>query len=125
MRKIIFIILGIMALGVGIGYLYLYQGHRDIAGEESAFVLTSEILVSEFQIDADEANRKYLNNTVEVTGRVSDLSDSTILLEPGVFAVFAELPIEQKIGNEVKIKGRCIGFDELFGEVKLDQCTLK
>jgi hypothetical protein len=30
-----------------------------------------------------------------------------------------------KVNDSVTVKGRCIGFDDLLEEIKLDQCTIK
>ena len=125
MRKIILMILGVLLLGAAIGYLYLYKDHRDVSKEEAAFQLTAETLVLDFQNDAVAANQKYLNQVIEVSGKVSEASDSTILLEPGIFAAFTEPAVAAQPGMQVTVKGRCIGYDELFGEVKLDQCVFK
>src|SRR5690606_13868480 len=112
-----------LVLAVGT-YFYLYQGHRDVANEETSFQITSGDLISEFQNNSDSANAKYLNKTIEVKGKVMDLTDSTLSLESGVFCSFNE-KLDQSIKNKlVTVKGRCIGFDELFGEIKLDQCTI-
>jgi len=125
MRKTIIVIIGILLLGAGIGYLYLYQGHRDISQEEAAYRLTAENLTLGFQKDTEAANRKYLNQVIEVTGIVKEVTDSTLLLEPGVFAVFKEPVVVPQPGTRITLKGRCIGYDELFGEVKLDQSVRK
>lgn len=125
MRKIIITILGILLLGVIIGYLYIYQDHRDIATEQSVFQLTAENLTLDFQQNPDAANKKYLNQVIEVSGKVTEVTDSIILLQPGVFAATKDINPTLSVGDRVKIKGRCIGYDELFGEVKMDQCVIK
>src|SRR5690606_5975761 len=100
-------------------------GHRDISQEEAAYRLTAENLTLGFQKDTEAANRKYLNQVIEVTGIVKEVTDSTLLLEPGVFAVFKEPVVVPQPGTRITLKGRCIGYDELFGEVKLDQSVRK
>jgi len=42
-----------------------------------------------------------------------------------VFCGLDSLTGSNQLNKTITIKGRCIGYDELFGEVKLDQCTLK
>lgn len=125
MRKIIFFIIGVLLIGAAIGYFYLYQDHRNISQEEASFELSAQNLADEFKNDAVSANTKYLNQTIEVKGIVKEVTDSTLLLESGVFCSLNEKANESLNGKEITIKGRCIGFDELFGEVKLDQCSLK
>ena len=125
MRKIIFFIIGVLLIGAAIGYFYLYQDHRNISQEEASFELSAQNLADEFKNDAVSANTKYLNQTIEVKGIVKEVTDSTLLLESGVFCSLNEKANESLKGKEITIKGRCIGFVELFGEVKLDQCSLK
>jgi len=124
MRKIIFLILGIVFLLAIGGYFYLYQGHRDIMTEKASFQLSSENLISDFQKDMVAANTKYLNKTIEVKGKIKELTDSAITLEPGVFCSFNHKLTKELKDKEVTVKGRCIGYDELFNEVKLDQCSI-
>lgn len=114
-----------LLLALVAGYFYLYQGHRDISKEKALFQISSENLVNEFRQDAASANARYLNQTIEVNGRISEVTDSTLILEPGVFCTFSQKLENGLKEKEVTIKGRCIGFDDLFEEVKFDQCTFK
>lgn len=124
MRKIIFISLGVILL-IAIGaYFYLSRGPRNIESEKAVHSLSSKDLVAEFQTNPTQANEKYLNQTIEVIGSLTEQSDSTLTLDSGVFCFFSD-PIDVEFdSNEVTVKCRCIGYDELFGEVKLDQCSL-
>src|SRR5690606_40173556 len=103
----------------------LYQGHRDISREKALFQISSENLINEFRQDVASANARYLNQTIEVKGRITESADSTLTLEPGVFCTFPQKLKNELDDKEVTVKGRCIGFDDLFEEVKLDQCTFK
>ena len=124
MRKVIFIILTIVILGAIGGYFYLYQDHRNIEKEEASASITSKDLVSEFSNAQDSANLKYLNKVVEIQGKVTEVSDSTLVLDSLVFCSFDQKIDSGIIGKNISVKGRCIGFDELFGEVKFDQCNV-
>lgn len=124
MRKVIFIILTIVILGAIGGYFYLYKDHRNIEQEEASVRITSKDLVTEFSNSQDSANLKYLNQVIEIQGKVTEVSDSTLVLDSLVFCSF-DKKIDSGIqGKEISVKGRCIGFDELFGEVKFDQCNV-
>lgn len=123
-KKIIAVVLLLIILGAVGGYFYLYQGHRDIKEESSFAQVTSKNLVSEFTTSLDKANGKYLNKTIEVSGKVTEVTDSTLVLDEAVFCSFQSKAEPSLVGKSVMIKGRCIGFDELFGEVKLDQSTI-
>jgi len=118
------VIIIIAFIGTYVWYGYLYKGARDVKGEEAAFTVTAESLTADYQAAQQTADAKYLNKTIVVSGIVTTVADSVVTLNDRVFCGF-EKKMNEPEGKEVAIKGRCIGYDELFGEVKLDQCTLK
>jgi hypothetical protein len=124
MKKVLWGLLAvILVVSAGI-YFYLYKGHRDIQTEKPKFELTAEKLVADFQENQTLANQNYLNQTLQIQGVVKEMSDSAMTLSPGVFCTFSEVLEHQLVKKAVTVKCRCIGYDELFGEVKLDQCSI-
>lgn len=116
----------IVALGaVGFYKGYLYKGARDIGNEEATSIIAADQLVSDYKKDAMAADKKYLNKTIEVKGKITNVSDSVAIIDSVVVCGFDRLPEKKSNGKAATVKGRCIGYDELFGEVKLDQCTIK
>lgn len=105
-------------------YGILYKPVRDISTEESAFKLAAGPLADEYEKNMKTADAKYLNHTVEVNGRVTEIRDSLLILDERIVCSFDTKPTVG-LNKQITIKGRCIGFDELFGEVKFDQCTIK
>ena len=106
-------------------YGFLYKSARDISNEDSAFSVPAYGLAGEYTANAKTADTKYLNRTVEIKGRITEIRDSLIIIDSKVVCGFDVKPADAAINKDVTVKGRCIGFDELFGEVKLDQCTIK
>lgn len=124
--RIAAIVVLIIAASLLYGYYgFLYKPARDIGSETSAFNVTANELAGEYGKDVKTADTKYLNQTMEINGRVTEIRDSLVLLDSKVVCGFDALPMDTALNKNVTIKGRCIGFDELFGEVKLDQCTIK
>ncbi|OUS01909.1 hypothetical protein A9Q86_04465 [Flavobacteriales bacterium 33_180_T64] len=124
MRKLITIIIVLVITSI-IGYNYIYQNHRDIEKEIATFKITVTDLASSYSKNPNAAETKYLNNTIEVFGMISEISPNTITLEDKVFCQFTnsiEHIIKEKA--QVRIKGRVIGYDDLLEQVKLDQCTI-
>ncbi len=119
-RKFIYLIL-IVALVGYFGYNYVYQDHRDIEAETSQLEITAPYLLERFKTDDAE---DLLNKTITVTGEITNLEENAITLDESVYASFDGKFSEVKTGEKIKIKGRCIGYDELFGIVKLDQSSL-
>jgi hypothetical protein len=123
LKKLIFIFLGIVVLGF-IGYKYVYQEHRNIAEEEAEHMVSAKELAADFEKNTSQAETDYLNKTIVVTGKITALGEKNMTLDNKVFCQFNE-PIEwAKLHSTVKIKGRCIGFDDLLGQAKMDQCSI-
>lgn len=121
-KKGILILLLLVVVGVGT-YSYLYKGHRDIATETAAATLKASQLQETFATDATTANSSYLNQTIVVTGTITGIEGTTVTLNNSVLCNFTTLPANLETNTALAVKGRCIGYDELFEEVKLDQCS--
>ncbi|MBY8963521.1 hypothetical protein KJK34_12225 [Flavobacterium sp. D11R37] len=123
-RVVIVVILLFIITG---GYLlynnYLYKDARNIAGEQPAFTVNATQLLAEYQEGTGAATAKYLNKTLAVQGKVTSVNDSLVIIDSAVFCAFTGIK-EVYVDETITVKGRCIGYDEIFGEVKLDQCTL-
>ena len=126
-RKWIYLLLVLVVVAAIIGYNYIYQDHRDIKSEKAAFSLKAADLTNAFQQNEEDATAKYLNKTIEVSGKLTGIDGSSLVLEQVVFFALSESetpPDQTRINNEVTVKGRCIGYDNLLEEVKLDQASL-
>lgn len=124
MKKIIIISFLLLSIGI-LAYHYIYQDHRNIESEQTEFNTTPQKIRDAFSQDALKAEKKYLDKTIEVSGLISESNTKNLTLNDIVFCQF-ENTIEKsfKINSVIKIKGRCIGYDDLLEQVKLDQCTL-
>ena len=122
MRKTSGLLLLALIIVAGIiGYNYLYQDHRNISSEEPMAELTSESILEIFKVEEAPA---ILNATVTVKGTISEINESSITLDEKVSCIFTEAPDDLETGMIVELKGRCIGYDDLFEIVKMDQCTI-
>ena len=115
----------ILLLLVFLGYKYIYQDHRDIQKEQAEFVVSSTSITKEFLQNSMEAEKKYLNKTIEIRGVITEITENDITLNNNVFC-----QLSSKITNlfttkdSITIKGRCIGYDDLLQLVKIDQSTI-
>lgn len=124
MKKKIFIFI-ITVIIVIFAYNYVYQDHRDIENEKAEFVVSATEIFNEFSINFEDASNKYLNKTIEISGQITKLNENDITLDSTIFCQFdSNINSDVKEGDVLKIKGRCIGFDDLLGELKLDQCSI-
>lgn len=127
MKKKVSIGILILLLFLVAAYLYVYKGHRDIATEKESYAVDVKTLFGAYQNNETDADAKYLNKTIVVSGEVSLLNPEThsVVLNQKLFAVFTDtLPSEVTIKSNVKIKGRLIGYDSLLEQLKMDQCII-
>jgi hypothetical protein len=68
-------------------------------------------------------NEAFLNQTVAVSGMVTFIDDHSITLDDALVAQFATGHTAQ-LNQQLTLKGRCIGYDDLFEVVVLDQSTM-
>ena len=104
---------------------YLYKEVRNVSEEAPAHTLTADELVYQYTGNQEKANTDYLDKTIQITGVVTQVTDSVVTLNSVIVCCFDKKPNASANSKTVTIKGRCIGYDELFNEVKLDQCTIK
>ena len=105
-------------------YKLVYPNHRNIAEEVAMFSITSDAISNEFMTDVANAELKYLNNTVEISGTISEINDKDLTIDETIFCQFLDQFSNLKEQQKITIKGRVIGFDDLLEQVKLDQCHI-
>ena len=109
---------------LSIRYYINNAGKRDIASETTAYNVSSQSILNEFTSDGSGSNKKYLEKPVSISGVVTSINDKEIILDNSVNCTFLTSINGVKKNQKVSVKGRVIGFDDLLGEVKLDQCSL-
>lgn len=127
MKKKVFYLLLFFIVGAFATYLYVYKSHRDIASEEANFTTTVQEVFTSFTESDSTANAKYLDKTVMVRGKISDIdySGKIIMVDEKLSARFTDkLPEKLKLRDSIVLKGRLIGFDDLLEEIQLDQSTI-
>lgn len=122
-RILLLVILIVVAAAAGYYYVF-YGGARDVATEESVYTVTTAELTQEFTADAQKANAKYNNKTINICGMATASAPTEIKIDEVVSCSFTSAAPQIPANQKTTIKGRFVGYDELFGEFKLDQCTL-
>jgi hypothetical protein len=125
MKKLLWIVLAIVVLGGSYAAYQFYKPHRDIVGEKAKHELGAADLVAKYMDDEQSANAVYLDQVVAITGIVSESDASHVKLESGVYCNgnFSEASLKE--GDKVSVKGRVVGYDELFEEVTLDNTVVQ
>jgi uncharacterized protein YkvS len=114
------IVIGILAF-TGFSYV-MYGGSRNLSNEETAFAVTSKSIVSEFVTNADGANKKYLEKAIAIKGTITKITGNEVIIDNSIICSLKDLDASIQKDQVVTIKGRVVGFDDLMGELKLDQC---
>lgn len=108
-----------------LGYNYVMRGGaRDVSSEETEFTTTAKSITNEFVAATEISNKKYLEKAVAVSGKITSISKLEVILDNSVICNLKESDTTMKQNKEVTIKGRIVGFDDLMGELKLDQCHI-
>ncbi|NMH29408.1 OB-fold protein [Flavobacterium silvaticum] len=126
-RRTLLLLIGLLlvVLAGATGYYYMMNGgRRDIASEESAYSISPETLLAEFTTNANEANKKYLEKPISVSGTITAINTLDVTVGGNVICSFSTAP-NLKTGAKITIKGRVVGYDDLMNEIRLDQCALE
>ena len=118
----------VMISAIVVLYFYVYQSHRDIDAEQATFETSVSELSQRFINNPDSSTVTYADQTISIYGNVTalDLKQNTITLDNKLIATTSKEEINRaKTGELVKLKGRFIGYDELFNELRMDQCTIE
>ena len=126
-KKIKIILLMFVAI-ILIGFLsynyVMHGGARNLENEETNFTVSSSSITSEFTTNIESANKKYLEKAVAIKGKITSSNRNEIILDENIICSFKKPDSSIKNGQVVTLKGRVIGYDDLIGELKLDQCFI-
>jgi hypothetical protein len=100
-------------------YAIFFKPHRSVESE-AAITVTAVGLFNEYTANETEANKKYLDKAVEVTGEIMEVTSDmqrhpvvVLATDDILFGVRCTMTEEQanlKAGDTVSIKGICKGF---------------
>lgn len=122
--KTVFII-ALLLITFLVAYNYVYKSHRIIENEPPAFIISSSDLIYKFNSNLEISTNKYLDKTIQVEGIVTALDNSILVIESAITCYLIEaIETSQLLNKRITIKGRCLGFDELLEEIKIDQCVI-
>ncbi|WP_299113997.1 hypothetical protein [uncultured Winogradskyella sp.] len=129
MRKKIYMLLGVLIIGLISAFLvynYVFNSeHRDIANEKATVSLSAKDIFEQFQTNEALATTNYLDQVIEMKGGITSIEDNDVVLSNGVQVSFnSQETLKFQKGEQITIKGRCVGYDELLELVKIDQSTL-
>jgi hypothetical protein len=117
------LLLVVLLLAISINYVF-HGGARDLAKEEAEFTVSSKAIIVEFSSDVTSATKKYSDKAISITGKVTAVSDSILTIDQTIICNFKSPVSTIKKEQSISVKGRFVGFDDLLGELKFDQCSV-
>ena len=127
MKKKYIIITSIILLITFFGYKYIYHEKRNIETEKPNFSVKVTDLENDLKSGDAIFNKKYLDKTIEVTGVISEIeiNNNAILVDDKIFATLSsKLNADLKVKDNIIIKARFIGYDDLLEKFRFDQATI-
>jgi tRNA_anti-like len=121
-KVISLVLLLVIVIGIsGFNYV-MHGGGRDLSQETTNFSVSSKKIAEEFTSNTALANTKYLEKAVAIKGIVTDKNENEIILDNGIVCQLKKSDTSIKVNQAITIKGRVVGYDDLMGEIKLDEC---
>jgi len=114
--KIVRSIIPIIVLAV---FVYYTQSLKpDYTSKEPILTTDANELVWRFQMNE---GTELLNQVVQVNGKVTGIDSLLVILDHQVICVpDPSAGLVPAIGESITVKGRCIGYDDLLKELRLD-----
>lgn len=125
MKKITRLLFGALFLGLIIWAYGWFKPHRDPSTEKAIKQLNAVEIQEQFKNDLRQANAIYLDKVVLISGAVSEIEDSLLILDNGVLVKFKDRMGSYSIEEHLNVKGRVVGYDELFEQVRLDFAVIQ
>lgn len=121
--RILISLLVVGLIGGGLGYNYvMHGGGRDLSSETASFTVSSKDIALEFTNNTDAANKKYLEKAVAIHGVITSAKPLEIIIDNTIICKLKEPNNTFKKDQVITVKGRVVGYDDLMGEIQLDQC---
>lgn len=132
MKKILLIILVLAAAGIGAG-IYLWNKAPAKVEDSKSSAISADDLAIAFTGNEQQANGKYLNKVLDVSGMITEVSKNqdgkTVIMlgvasDPlsGVQCTMRDNDVKAEIGKPITIKGFCNGYTLV---VLLSDCIIK
>lgn len=113
-----------LLVGFSVFNYVFHGGERDLATEEALFTVTSKNITAEFAANVPVATKKYSDKAIAVSGIVTSVTDSIVTIDNTIICNFKSPDSTIKNNQSITVKGRLVGFDDLMGELKLDECAI-
>lgn len=114
-------------IGLIIIYVIYNKPHKDFNKSPIETTIESIDLISFYQDNPDDSNTRFLDKIILVIGTITYIEKNIIILDNSIVCKLDPSQIindQININTEVSVKGRCIGYDDLLEEVRIDHCFI-
>lgn len=121
--KIILSVIVVIIIAVFAVYKYSMQPPAKIESKKVDFTGSSDELLSKIQ----ENFAEWQDKVVVISGKITSLDDKGFMLSSSIYCQLRDsLKVSSLTADQnISIKGRIIGYDDLLEELKLDQCIIQ
>ena len=101
--------------------------HKDFSAAQADITLEAAELYEHYQNNLSDANLKFLDKVLLVNGPVTELNSNLVIIGGNVVCSLDSsyvLDTGIKLDDKIFVRGRCIGYDDLFEEVRIDHCFI-
>jgi len=117
-------LLVLIVVGVG-GYFYIYQPHKSLDDMEVVYTGSAQEFQSKMEASAYTWT-KTGDKVIELTGVITAKDVKGVSINESFYFQLEEGTKTDDLAENqnVRIKGRIIGYDDLLGELKLDKAII-
>ena len=133
-KKLLLLVLVLGLIGAAFGiYQYNKPAAKTVRGTAD-YVVNAADLFAEFEQNEEAANQKFLNQVLQVNGRIADIGAPdaqgvtlTLATNHALFGVSCQITdaadvASLKVGDQVQVKGLCTG---MLMDVVLTKCSIE
>ncbi len=124
-KRILFLIVGLAVASLMVVFTYntLYPDQRNIADETAVLDISAQDFLK--KMGNAEIAKNYGDKVIQTYGKITSIDARTITLDNAILVNLLNTSnLELSNGDSITIKGRCIGYDDLLEEVKIDQASI-
>ena len=113
----------IIFIGIIVALIYQRKSmHTNYFSEKPVAILEADSLFQRFQ---KNAVNNLLNEVVQINGKVTGFDPPFIILNNNLIcSPETGVNLSVVVGDSVTVKGRCVSFDDLLSELRIDHVSI-
>jgi len=120
------ILAAVIAASIAFGLYQYFRPAENRLEAEATTSVEAAVLYEAISSGNDAARADFFDHIIAITGTVSSQEGKTLILEPGVACRLEQAPTaDVPAGTVVTVKGRVIGYDDMFMEVQVDFALIR